>query len=467
MMGHGSVAGDGDIGAASLPATRPLCIPVRFQPTSMGARWAGTGALATAAATLPPPLAAADLLPSPSSALSASASDVRPPAGGATDSFPNDPCATAGAAGAHGGGGAGSGGCWGDARSWVWAAVAVAVLVAVVAGAAWGLVRHRRRRARPAVDAGYTAPAQTQTTAGAIGSPIPSAAVVDLRPPHLPLPLPLQQRQPYPGDEYARPTLGEQPYAGAGALAVPLHPLSPHAVVQAPSLIARQETVASNAVVPQSPIAVDARGEAATVWSPERTVGLGAPGAWVATQQQARGTYLVVERPPSAPREGRVGPARDTTDVSSPVMMLRRAPATAMPDENDGGERNRAWPHHAQPQPPADSRRPRGAGAAYLMADMRGSPVMGAPGSPTMARAPPMRRPRPPASPDWYGHSDEGSQSGDEGAHYGDNDDDDGDYWGPAERARRTYFASPEERAAQVMRLGPRAYSPDGTPMIA
>jgi hypothetical protein len=39
------------------------------------------------------------------------------------------------------------------------------------------------------------------------------------------------------------------------------------------------------------------------------------------------------------------------------------------------------------------------------------------------------------------------------------------DYWANAERARQTYFASPQERAAQVMRLGPRAYSPDGTPM--
>ena len=54
----------------------------------------------------------------------------------------------------------------------------------------------------------------------------------------------------------------------------------------------------------------------------------------------------------------------------------------------------------------------------------------------------------------------------------GDDDDDslgDGvaDYWADADRARQIYFASPEERAAQVVRLGPQAYSPDGTPMPA
>lgn len=58
-------------------------------------------------------------------------------------------------------------------------------------------------------------------------------------------------------------------------------------------------------------------------------------------------------------------------------------------------------------------------------------------------------------------------------ANSGDYDDDSGnnsdgdDHWVKAEQARRAYFASPQERAAQAMRLGPRAYSPDGTPMPA
>lgn len=46
-----------------------------------------------------------------------------------------------------------------------------------------------------------------------------------------------------------------------------------------------------------------------------------------------------------------------------------------------------------------------------------------------------------------------------------DYDDYDDDPLERAEMARNSFYASPEDRVAQVRRMGPNAFSPDGTPM--
>ncbi|AGO82392.1 hypothetical protein pdul_cds_365 [Pandoravirus dulcis] len=456
-----------DIGSSSLPATRPLCIPVRFQPLggATASRWMGTGALAAAASTLPPPLPACDERNSTGGDPFDMGGQVPPSSGGVWACAPADgACGTepmTTAAAPYDGSVQVAGSSRLTDRPWLWPLVVALVLALAVlgGGAAWATwQRHRRQRL---ITAAPAAPVPSQPDAIAsplspvLGMPAGSAAPV---PPLSPL---FQATDPYSA---ATPVF-------YGAHSAPLMTVpEPH---QASYAHTQQQPA------PMSPLAQPPQQQQ----QPPHAQQQQQPPHAVAqtTQPQARGTYMMVERPPLRMRNvaaasRRHGDSDDDDDQShDAVESGRRAPARPVasgPRVGGGGGGGDPWSQRAF------SRRPMASPQESHLEAVR----------PVVARQPPHRLGCNQAFPvgndvvgrpheaDMTGRPHSGSRvgAGDNrgGEASGDDDDDslgDGvaDYWADADRARQIYFASPEERAAQVVRLGPQAYSPDGTPMPA
>lgn len=470
--GGNSNDGIGHIGSPTLPASRPLCIPVRFQPLgsmSSGARWMeGTGALAAAASTLPLPLDDSGSsggddnynlsMGARHETDGICAADIDVAAGSPVVSSCADAALTAASAP--------------TARPWVWAVVGALLLVLVLCGggAAW-LAWQKRQRARSAGDALATGDARANvavpSVAGASSGFAPTVAPMS----------PLPQAPAY---------LVQDGPLTAQPLSMPLDP----AVQTGTALPAPWPHAAAMAghwtqPLPQPATPGFARSPAQKQQQHQdrdQTI------ATVARQGQARGAYVMVERPPLRMRNvtalsRRTAAYSDDDDdydvdddggnnnvdegeshtnsrhnarrvltqskgASHSDSWTRRAPPprqmTASPQEShydeDAMARSRLLRRSTWTRGADDDVRPQGRGM-----DSNGA------GGDTMQLRQHLRPARP---------SDDN----------GDDDNDsliDGvaDYWADAERARQTYFASPQERAAHAMSLGPRAYSPDGTPM--
>ncbi|AGO83935.1 hypothetical protein psal_cds_317 [Pandoravirus salinus] len=443
-------AADGDIGSSSLPAMRPLCIPVRFQPLggATPSRWMGTGALAAAASALPPPLPACDEGSDPfdRTTLSAGGSGSTWACAPLDDACGLEPPTAATTSGE-------SGQVAGSSRladrPWLWPLVVALVLALVIlgGGAAWATWQKHRRRQAATASADTALPHQAAPNALPL-SPAPAMPMVQTRaaPPTSPL-----FHSPYPYDAMAPLSYGAQPATSVAAVAP-----EPH---QAPLSPTQQQQLQA----PASPLAQ----------VPQQQ-----PTAQVT---QARGTYVMVERPPLRMRNVAVASRRhddsdndddDDDDSDGQGRGLgesgRRAPVRSVASGPRGGdawvqrtfarrpvaspqESHRDVVHPIIRQPPAPTQRD---GLGSAMGNARGQ-IHGT----TTARSA-----RPPGEPLHQGHGNGHVHSLADDDSLGEGVD---DYWANAERARQSYFASPEERAAQVMRLGAQAYSPDGTPMPA
>ncbi|AJF98138.1 hypothetical protein TW95_gp1404 [Pandoravirus inopinatum] len=447
-----------DIGSSSLPAMRPLCIPVRFQPLggTTTSRWMGTGALAAAASTLPPPLPSYDegsdpfdggiLSSGAGSAWACTPVDNVCAPEPATIAMTNDGSTQA------------SGSTRLADKPWLWPLVVALVLALVLlgGGAAWTTwQRHRRRQATAA--SSTVMPPQPDPNALSL-SPVATMPTVPTRlaPPMSSL---FQASGPY---DAAAPV----PY-GAPLVAPAAAAMEPYRVPQSP--------VQQQPQAPMSPL-VQAPQQQQRQQQPQQQP--------IAQAAQARGTYVMVERPALRMRNVAVASRRrgdsdedddyDDDDNNNNrgrdvIESGRRAPVRPVASGPRGGD---AWTQRtfsrrpvASPQESQlDIARPviRQPTAPPSQRDGHGFPMGNGTGQvhgTTMATRPHLG----PLLPGNVGDGADGDSLADDDS-LGDGI---ADYWANAERARQTYFASPEERAAQVMRLGPQAYSPDGTPMPA
>ncbi|QBZ80904.1 hypothetical protein pclt_cds_306 [Pandoravirus celtis] len=442
-----------DIGSSSLPAMRPLCIPVRFQPLggTTTSRWMGTGALAAAASTLPPPLPAYDEgndpfdagTPTPGSAWACAPLDnVCAPEPAATTMSSDLLTQTAGSSRLAD-------------RPWLWPLVVALVLALVLlgGGAAWTTwQRHRRRQAVAA--SGTAVPPQPDPNALSPAATMPTVST-RFAPPMSPL---FQTSGPYDATAPA-------PY-GAPLVAPAAVAMEPYRVPQSP--------VQQPPQAPASPLVHALQQQPQPQPQP------------IAQAAQARGTYVMVERPPLRMRNVAVASRRrgdsdedddyddDDNDSNNRgrdvVESGRRAPVRPVASGPRGG--GDAWTQRTFSRRPVaspqeshlDVARPiiRQPPAPSAQRDGHGFPLGNGAGQvhgTAMAARPHLG----PLHPGNVGNGADGDSLADDDS-LGDGV---ADYWANAERARQTYFASPEERAAQVMRLGPQAYSPDGTPMPA
>ncbi|BCU03621.1 hypothetical protein [Pandoravirus japonicus] len=453
-----------DIGSSSLPATRPLCIPVRFQPLggTSASRWMGTGALAAAASTLPPPLPACDERNSAGGDPFDTGAQVPPPAGNVWACAPADGACgtesttmTAAAVAPYDGSVQAAGSSRLTDRPWLWPLVVALVLALAIlgGGAAWATwQRHRRQR-------------QTVAASAAPASPHPDAIALPSSPA---LGIPAGSAVPAP--PFSPLFQAADPYSAATPVSYVARPMPP-ATVPEPHQVPLAHTQQQQQQAPMSPFAQ----------APQRQQP--PPHAVAhAAQPQARGTYMMVERPPLRMRNvatasRRHGDSDDDDDQShddDDAERGRRAPARPVASGPRGGGGSDAWSQRAFARRPAMSPQ-----ESHL------DPVR-----PLVAHQPPRRPGGDQAFPMGGGgvvgrpheadvteriHSGHrvgaGNNRGDEASGGADDDGDDSlgdgvaDYWADADRARQIYFASPEERAAQVVRLGSQAYSPDGTPM--
>nr|UMO78879.1 hypothetical protein [Pandoravirus belohorizontensis] len=452
-----------DIGSSSLPATRPLCIPVRFQPLGGGtaSRWMGTGALAAAASTLPPPLPACDERNSAGGDPFDMGAQVPQPAGNVWACAPaDDACGTESttAVAPYDGSAQVARPSRPTDRPWLWPLVVALMLVLAVlgGGAAWATwQRHRRQRQIVAAPA---APVSSQSDAIALPlSPV--------------LGMPAQPTAPAP--PLSPLFQAADPYSAATPASYGAHPVSPMTVPESyqMSRAHTQQQQQQQRQPPLSPLVQAPRQQPPHPQQPHAVA--------QAAQPQARGTYMMVERPPLRMRNvatasRRHGDSDDDDDQShDDAESERRAPARSVASGPRGAGSD-AWSQRAFSRRPAMSpqeshldpvrplvahqplRRP-GGGQAFPMGN-------GVGGRPYEADA---------TGRIHSGHrvSVGNTRGGDASGGVDDDDDSLGDgvadYWADADRARQIYFASPEERAAQVVRLGPQAYSPDGTPMPA
>lgn len=456
-----------DIGSSSLPATRPLCIPVRFQPLggATASRWMGTGALAAAASTLPPPLPACDERNSAGGDPFDVGAQFTPP--GASNVWA---CAPADAARSAEPSTTVAAPCDGSAqiagssrltdKPWLWPFVVVLVLALAIlgGGAAWATwQRHRRQRQIAAATVPSQPDAIVLPLSPVLGVPAGSAAPA---PPLTPL---------------AQAT---DPYSAATPVPYGAHPM-PSMTASEPHQVSRAQAQQQQQQPPMSPLVQAPRQQPPHAPQQQQQPQQPPHAIAQAAQPQARGTYMMVERPPLRMRNvaaasRRHGDSDDDDDQGRDTAESeRRAPARSVasgPRVGSGG--GDAWSQrpfsrraatspqesHLDAARPAVARQPLhrpGGDQAFPMAD-------GVVGRPHEAHGRPYS-----GSRISVGNNRGGDASG------GVDDDDDSlgdgvaDYWADADRARQIYFASPEERAAQVVRLGPQAYSPDGTPMPA
>nr|UMO79570.1 hypothetical protein [Pandoravirus aubagnensis] len=478
MYATGSISssgndGVGHIGSPTLPASRPLCIPVRFQPlggTSSSARWmGGTGALAAAASTLPLPLddsgsSGGDDNYSPPIGMryetdGMCAADVDVATGLSAMPSSVDTASTTMSAP--------------TARPWLWPVVGALLLVLVLCGggAAW-MVWQKRQRARSSGDAPVTGDASRGVAAPGVAGA--SSGLATVAAPMSPLP----QAPVYFAQDG---TLAAQP---------PSMPLDPPAQTGAtlPTSWTRTAAAAGHWTQPLA--------------QPAMSVGVGSPAqqqhhqqqyrdqaiATVPGQGQARGTYVMVERPPlrmrnvtSATRRAAVYSDDDDDDddyggddnvVEGNSHSSGRQNARRVSTQSRGVSRSDSWTRRAPPprQMAASPQESHYGEDAMVRPELlrhsawsRGADVDARPkgrdmddninaGGDTMQLR---QHPRPARPANDNGDDDDNDSLIDGVA----------DYWADAERARQTYFASPQERAAHAMSLGPRAYSPDGTPM--
>nr|UDO47729.1 DNA translocase ftsk domain [Pandoravirus massiliensis] len=436
--------GAGHIGSATLPASRPLCIPVRFQPLggapSASARWmGGTGALAAAASTLPLPLDDNDdCKPSHSVRYSGNKGDASLQCAGA-ESAPSvtmtplgdsDPCTTTTATATL------------ASKSWLWPVVGALVLLLVLlgGGAAW-VAWQKRQRACALGGAPEAASADKGSDT--------LQAIADVPAGTGPVPMsPLPQAPLYPTTSSS--VLAAQP------LSVPVDPTA------RPGALPPTHWTHSLA----QPVAP------AFVGSPAQRPQY-ADQAATAGQGQARGTYVMVERPPlrirnataAARHNNDSGDDDDDEEYNTNKGSDHHQNGRSVAAQSRGVNRNDSWTRRAPP--------PRQIPASPQESHYGETPA------PRVEPSHPSAWARGVGS-DTHGRGLAGARAGDvaqgrqhqrhleHGDSHGDDDsliDGIADYWADAERARQTYFASPQERAAHAMRLGPHAYSPDGTPM--
>ncbi|WBR14418.1 Flil-like domain-containing protein [Pandoravirus kuranda] len=456
--------GAGHIGSPTLPVSRPLCIPVRFQPlggTTPGPRWVGgTGALAAAASALPSPLdddddgrddgrgmaVAARYGMTEACAPDAGNANVPPPTPAPVDGALTTPSAQ-------------------TQRPWLWPIIGALVLVLVLCGggAAW-IVWQKRQRAQASAVALAPADARASdavpnggvTSNGIATSSLLSSSSLTTMPAS-----PLLQSPVYTDRNEA---FVAQP------LSLPFGPVSQAGLASSASW-ASTNTAGATTQWPQPS------------GQPAMSVLVGSPRQQQHQQQQshhgshtmvkangqgqARGTYVMVERPPLRMRNVTAATRRANaySDDEEDEDDNRRDGGNKNGHKNDrqstrtqsrSASRGDLWTRRA---PPQFRQMPMSPQESHYGENPAALPRRDADGYGN-GRVQPQRHSHPAELIDKSDH-----------VGGGDGDDEDSliggvaDYWADAERARQTYFASPQERAAHAMNLGPHAYSPDGTPM--
>lgn len=440
---HGD-GGVSHIGSSTLPASRPLCIPVRFQPLGCvpsSARWmGGTGALAAAASALPSPLDddTGDASGTPMASVryemgDACVADAEASGGPPSAPPPADAASTTSPSPAH--------------RTWLWPVIGALVLVLVLfgGGAAW-MAWQKRQRAQTVGGALVAASTRTgDALPGAVDAPLGTVP-----PPSVAPMSPLPQASVYSAQD--------QSFVGQ-PLSVPLDP-SIHTGAAQPAPWAPAAGAAAQWSQPLAQPAIFMGSPTQQYQQPQQQQQQRYRGHTVAPavgQGQARGTYVMVERPPLRMRN---------------VTAATRRAATYSDDEDDdedGGRDNsdRGNDRHNARRASAQSRGVSRSDSWTRRAPSHARQMVASPQESHYGENPTAH-----SRGDVDGDAMRPHPAGPNGADNDRNDDDDdslvggvADYWADAERARQTYFASPQERAAHAMSLGPRAYSPDGTPM--